>query len=301
MKLKTFFLILLSLFTGQLAFSQNLSELDTVVHYSLINTAVDEQGNYEDIDLVNSPFQGADGVYCNGIYIGSFDPDASLVVTPPLSEVYDTTFAISVDFRVDVAPEQISPIFICGQSWRYLGMTVQNDSTFLYKFNNTWTQIPFVKVKIGEWQNAACLYTMADSTATFWIDGQQVAQVTGALIRPDNDSQVSNTDGGAGFTFLGNLRNLVIYSAGGIISSTTPPWAESTARVYPNPTADKLIIEDAQYTSWAIYNLNGVEAAKGIYNQQQRINVSALAAGTYILTLRNDQQMIVHRQRFLKI
>lgn len=295
--------ILITIFLNIVGFAkaQDLSALDTIVYYSLINTSDDHQGNYDTIELINSPYQGNDGVYCNGIYIGDFDPNASLVQTPPLNELNDSTFAVSIEFKIDEAPVQISPIFVCGTSWRYLGIMAQSDSTFAYLFNNTRIQIPILKVNMGEWQQAACTYSMADSTATFWIDGQQVAMAKGALVRSDNDKRVSNTNSGSGFTMLGYLRNLIVYSDAGIISGTSPSWAQSTARIYPNPTSQELIIEDALYSAWTIYNLNGVEMATGKQDQQHRINVASLPVGSYILTLQSEQKMIVHQQQFQKI
>ncbi len=281
--------------------AQNLESLDTIVHYTLINTAADQRGNYEDIELINTPYENEDGVYCNGLYINGFNPDGSLVRTPPIDELYDSTFAVQAEFRIDSLPSGVSPIFICGDSYRYLGMIIRWDGTIMYSINDTWYQIPSALVTTSEWHTATAVYQTADTTATFWLDGQLIATVSEALNRSDNDKQVSNTDYGMGATLEGNLRNIIVFSSDDILSNTETPVAQSTGYIFPNPTADVIHAQDIHFTSWTICDMAGKQIAHGNSGNGQPINVSTLPEGAYTLFLENKSTRSVSQHRFIKL
>ncbi len=63
--------------------------------------------------------------------------------------------------------------------------------------------------------------------------------------------------------------------------------------IYPNPTADNIILECDQPTqlSYTLYNANGQTLSQGNYNGgQQTINLQQLAAGTYMLHVATPDQ-----------
>ncbi|RME09118.1 MAG: hypothetical protein D6816_04720, partial [Bacteroidetes bacterium] len=93
------FLILIAAF--QLAASaQDLSSFNQVAHYTMNNTAADELGLQEDLNLINVVHNGAEGIYCNGNYIGS-SSDSCLVATGNLEALYKPSFAVQVEFKID--------------------------------------------------------------------------------------------------------------------------------------------------------------------------------------------------------
>jgi hypothetical protein len=303
MKRFTFELILVSLFIisfTQFTFGQNLGDLDTIAHYSMINTAMDDQGKYSDIELINTPFQNSNGVYCNGLYINGFNPDGSLVRTPSIEEVFDSTFAIRVEFKVDSIPPGVSPIFICGDSYRYLGMMIQWDSLAMYVINDHSYEIPAAPISTHEWHTATAIYSVADTTATYWIDGQQVAIAHGALHRPAFDKNISNTHFGLGATFEGNLRNLTIFSSRGVLSKTHTASNADAVRIYPNPATNLLFAENADLASWIIYTLDGRVIASGETLQNQPIDISNLIPGTYSIAFSDPHGLFISRHLFLK-
>ena len=63
--------------------------------------------------------------------------------------------------------------------------------------------------------------------------------------------------------------------------------------IYPNPTADNIILECDQPTqlSYTLYNANGQTLSRGNYNGgQQIIDLQQLAAGTYMLHVATPDQ-----------
>lgn len=300
MKLFSNFLFTLVLGISSSLTAQDLSSFDTIVHYSLINTAADQLGHVVDIELLNTPFEDTNGVYCNGLYINGFNPDGSLVKTPRISALHDTAFAVSMEFKIDSFPSTIAPVFICGNDWRYLGMLVQWDGLMMYNFNGTTYMIAGADVSIGDWHIATCVYNSLDSMAQFWLDEQLIATHSGALEREEYDDYISNTHFGNGFTFLGNLRNLRIFSSEDFVLNAESTISKIPARIFPNPVQNDLNIIDAEYTSWHIYTISGTEVAQGKYSPDQSISVDALSIGTYVIVLRDDHHAIIFRQKFHK-
>ena len=301
MKLIPSYLTILFTLTAITISAQNLESLDTVVHYSLINSAVDQQGKYGDIELINTPYENEDGVYCNGLYIYGFNPNGSLVHTPPIEELYDSTFAVQAEFRIDSLPLSISPIIICGDTYRYLGMIIRWDGTIMYSINDTWYQVPSAQVSIGDWHTATAVYQLEDTTAMFWLDGQLIATASEVLNRNDNDKHVSNTDYGMGATLEGNLRNLMIFSSGDVISATDSPITESKAFIYPNPTADIIHVQDIPFAYWTICDMTGKQVAHGESADGQPIHASYLPDGVYTLVLQDKTKRPICQQRFIKL
>lgn len=301
MKPITTFLVVLALSTSGFITAQDLSSFYTLAHYSMILTAADQQGHYEDIELLNSPYADTNGVYCNGLYINGFNPDGSLVHTPSIRALYDTAFAVRMEFKIDSLPTTIAPVFICGDNWRYLGMMVRWDGLMMYNFNGASYTVMGTDVSANKWHTATAVYDNRNSMAQFWLDGQLIATHTGTLERPDNDDRVSNTDFGNGFTFLGNLRNLKVYSSEEFLSSTKSQLMEAPGLLFPNPAHNQLSIANAQFTQWTIYSFNGSIRSKGKSSAVEPINVSNLVPGSYLLVLLNDQNEIVSRQQFQKI
>jgi hypothetical protein len=54
-----------------------------IAHYPLISDGIDLTGNNAAMTLQNTPFQNG-GIYCNGIYVYSAEPNFCVAQTPPI-------------------------------------------------------------------------------------------------------------------------------------------------------------------------------------------------------------------------
>lgn len=291
-------LLLLCFLSANLALhGQSLSLYNTVASYSLIERIDDVTGMHADAEVINSPFVDSNGVYCNGIYIHSGNPDGSLVRTPHLEALYDPAFAISVEFRTDSITTQ-RPVIVCGDSWRYLGILIRHDGIVMYNLNDTWYDIPEVSVQPDEWYRAVIIYTTVDSTAQYWLNGHLIASRKGVLNRPDNDGRVSNTDYGMGWTFQGYMRHLTVMSSEELLSGAKAVQTITRAHVYPNPADDILYVNTNGAFEWSIWDTQGMQLKSGgqVY---PGIDISGIPDGTYFLQTWNETER-VHVVRFLK-
>jgi len=294
-------LIIFLITTGFYTFTtaQDLTSFSPVANYTLQSTAEDALGNLTPIELINAPFNGAEGVFSFGGYIwGANGQDSSLIRTEHLESLYDTTFAVQLDFKLDTIDGN-RPVIILGDSWRYLGLSVRHDSIFQYRFNNTLYEIPALRAEPQKWYTLTIIYSQGASIAKFYLDGNKIAEKTGALDRPDNDGSLSNTDFGAGSAFRGYWRNLKIYE-GGIISSTND-YRRSVLHfsIYPNPVSDFLTIEkEGEKLLFAtISDLNGkAYIRKELSENNTQIDVSTLPTGMYFVTLVSKEGSVGSRE-----
>lgn len=67
---------------------------------------------------------------------------------------------------------------------------------------------------------------------------------------------------------------------------STDEYKEDTTTIYPNPSKDIVYIKNNRFHSYEIYSLNGTSIKKGEVIDQ--INISDLATGVYLLSLKND-------------
>lgn len=285
-----FFICLLFLLSYSIC-GQSLIDFDTVAHYSLINTAIDASGQQADAELINVPFVDTNGVYCNGIYAFSGNPAGSLVSAPQLTAVYDSTFAVSIQFKIDSMPEMWLPVITVGDSWRYLGLIVKFDGKIIYNFNNIWTEIPASQIPLNQWNTCTIIFSASDSTAQYWLNGAMIAIANGALIRPEGDGKVSNTDYGAGWTFKGHMRNLTVMSIADQTTAVANVPSNLAINLFPNPAQDMLRISCAKETSWQIYNLQGKRTGlSGHATNDAEIDVSSLPSGSYLIVFTDGME-----------
>ncbi len=107
---------------------QDLRFMQLKAHYSFENTASDLTGELGDAILINAPLSN-DGVESLGGYIHQASgPDSSLVQTPHIEALFDSAFAIQLEFNISGLDGR-RPVFVCGDSWRYLGFGFDPDST----------------------------------------------------------------------------------------------------------------------------------------------------------------------------
>jgi uncharacterized repeat protein (TIGR03803 family) len=75
--------------------------------------------------------------------------------------------------------------------------------------------------------------------------------------------------------------------------------ADASIHIYPNPASQELVLETGVFTpeQISVYNVSGQQISKAKF--ATRLDISSLAAGTYLLELRKEDN--VYRTRFVKM
>ncbi|MCF8239408.1 MAG: hypothetical protein K9I85_14690 [Saprospiraceae bacterium] len=296
-------LVLTCMYSLQIS-AQDLNNFDPVAWYTLIDSTGDKLDMNPPSELTNAPFQGSDGVYSNGQYPFSGQPGGSWISTPNLSELYDSSFAVSLQFRIDSLDDESHPIIIMGDSWRYLGFSVLYDNRWVVDFNGYAYTLPDTKAIANQWYEVTIIYSSADSTALYYLDGALINQKKGALIRDINDGRITNTHSGAGRTFRGHWRHLRVFRSNDLFSSINQAVPSQMIQLFPNPTIDHLVItqEGDGFDRWEIIDLAlQLPALCGIWTSSQiEISTATLPAGLYVLRAWNHQTYQNSTHLFLK-
>lgn len=284
---------------------QDLSSLQPIAWYPLIDSTGDKLHLKPDVTLTNAPFQGAEGVYSNGMYLFSGQSGGCLITSPSIAELYDTTFAVSLEFKIDSFDGESHPIIILGDSWRYLGFSILYDNRLVVEFNGFSNPLSEPVMEADKWYELTVIYRTADSTASYYLDSVLIDQQSGPLIRGLNDDRISNTHYGVGSAFLGNWRNLKIFGSKNISSSNAPAWTQPAIELYPNPTRHALQISQQEYLydQWEIINLHqGMPILRGTMKSElTTISTISLPAGAYIFRGFNARSQTTTHQLFVKL
>lgn len=239
--------------------AQDLSNLIPKAHYPLVNTAEDALGLQQPIDLINAPFDGDDGIYLNGIYINSGNPQASWAHTPFMEALYDSVFAVQLEFRIEeIYTSVYLPVIVIGDGWRYLGLEVRWDSAFFLIIQNGSIELPQqIIAEVDRWYEVTIIYDHEADEAQFFLDGVLIEVVSIAIERSEFDGNISNTNFGTGRAFKGNWKNLRIFGSDPISSTDDNP--DFDLNLAPNPVHDILHIN---YTGlenfhWKVCDLYG--------------------------------------------
>jgi hypothetical protein len=186
-----------------------------IAQYPLISDGIDITGLNEAMTLTNAPFQKG-GIYCNGIYRHSSDPDFCVAQSPPINSFKFQSFSISVDFFVSEIKTQ--PVWIIGTSCRWLGFYLFDDGTVALLYNN-WDFLTTTKTySLNEWQNGQI--TFDGTTVKIFLDNVLAGSLKfGDGYVPLNydfcgtsDTEIGVTDYSNGQVLNGYIRNLTVYS-----------------------------------------------------------------------------------------
>jgi hypothetical protein len=240
--------------------AQDLGSLIPKAHYSLINTTEDALGLQPPIELINAPFDGNDGIYLNGIYQNSGNPDYSLAHTPFMSALFDSVFAVQLEFRIEeIHTSAFLPVVVIGDGWRYLGLEVSWDSTFFLIIQNGSIELsPEIIAEVNRWYEITIMYDQEADEAQFFLDGELIGVVNHDIERSENDGNISNTNYATGRAFKGNWKNLRIFGSEPI-SATEDITDVVPINLSPNPVHDYLHINYAgiENIHWKICDLYG--------------------------------------------
>lgn len=285
--------------------AQDLGNLIPKAHYTLINTAEDALGIQQPIELVNAPFDGNDGIYLNGIYIASGNPDAGWAHTPFVEALYDSVFAVQLQFRIEeIVPSVYLPVVVIGDGWRYLGLEVRWDSAFLLLLNNGIVELSeLIKAEENRWYEATIIYDQEADQVQFYLDGLLIESINAAIDRPESDGNVSNTNGATGRAFKGNWRNLKIFGSDPISKIDEDFYLSSHLLLSPNPVSDKLRMN---YTGtnkykWSIHDFRGIPVKEGLeLSSTHEVDFRSVPAGIYIFNVMDENANIIYRKEIIK-
>jgi len=185
-----------------------------IAYYPLISDGVDSTGLNAPMTLENTPFEKG-GIYCNGIYDVSSDPNFCIAKTPSMNLLNTKSFSISMDFLV--SEKKIQPVWIIGVSGRWLGFYLQADGTVALLYNN-WD---FLKTpttySLNEWHNAKISFD--GSTANIFLDNSLAGSLKFGngyveLNGPDSptDTEIGITNYSNGQVLNGYVKDLKVYS-----------------------------------------------------------------------------------------
>ncbi|GEM_PF-3095916 len=279
--------------------AQDLSDFVLLAHYPLTDSAAaDVTGNYGNMELTNTEFQGPEGIYANGMYIYSGEPDGSLISTPAITFPDSLNFAFSLEFKA--AATDYRPIFVAGDSYRWLGAFVVNGQ--LQLLVNDILYETTTPVQTGQWYQLTLSSRQGDTR--LYLDGQmaiqqQVDSITYSL-EGAGLHRISNTHYGLGIAMQGNWRNLKIYGKDTGVNNREVSLPEKLT-FYPNPTSGPLSIEFS--TKNSLHNpcilrfmdeQGRIQLEKKVNPAQTTLdlNLHALPPGRYILLLSDSSGQV---------
>lgn len=227
---------------------------DLIAHYPLSEDANDVTGNTNPMLLTNAPF--VDGsLFLNGIYIG--DPGGCEARTEQLDAINLRSVAASLEFKTDSV--RLGAVLGISSSFRIATVWTLADSLFGFSTNVGSIRETSLAITPGQWQGATIV--ILNDSMRLYVDGVLGATLaTPEDLGPDKDIRFDNSS--SGFTFLGTVRNLKIYS--GVLTSTANnsdelPDAEFSVSVFPNPvTTSSSIIIDAENPGSARISIHDV-------------------------------------------
>jgi hypothetical protein len=219
MKIKAHFLIVLAV--AIVVLLSNCSKTDKlaqqellIANYALINDSVDHTGLNAPMTLQNTPFQNG-GIYCNGIYSYSPNPDFCIAQSPPINSFDFKSFSINMDFFV--SEKRTQPVWVIGTSCRWLGFYLYADGTIAMLYNNSNVLTTPKTYSLNEWHNAKISFD--GTTANIFLDSSLAGSLrfgdgyvplnSGTCGTADTEIGVINCSNGE--VFKGYVRNLKVY------------------------------------------------------------------------------------------
>ncbi len=283
---------------------QDLKHLYQIAHYRLVNSTQDLEGNLDSMELDNAPYDGTSGVYSNGIYPGTDPKTGSYIRTPDVESLYDPEFAILLVFKLDQLDGETRPVVVLGESARYLGLEVRYDNKFTMLFNNNQHIVIDGITAAPTWYEVAILHNQSTQTTEFYLSGDLVGTLNGALNREENDGRISNINPSTAQAFKGHWQNLFIYGSEEITALKESLKENDNLAVFPNPASTQIYFHDVDLRAaqWTIRDMNGMPIRSGDINDiKGGLDIRGFIPGSYMLQLRDAAGKPVAKKRFIKV
>lgn len=193
-----------------------------VAWYPLTSTGKDTTTTLDSLYLLNTSFQRG-GVFCNGIYSG---PSATRFATPTIAQLNYSSFSISAKFVVPDSAEGFNPVFIGGDSYRWLGFYISDSGSVGMKYNNSITRFGNTYCSLNDEHDALVSYDSTTQTGSVYFDNTLVFSASFKLLY-SSDKRIGTTDFSNAGAFRGVIRDLKIYN------SVITPVATVPLQVWP--------------------------------------------------------------------
>ena len=275
-------------FSGSL-FCQDLDGLSPFAHYPLNQTPDDALGLQNPMVLINTVYDDDDGIYFNGKH-PVVDQGGSWARTTYMSALYDSKFAVQVEFKMEDIDGQVRCILVCGLSTfsQYLGLFVLESGDFTILLSDgVFIDIPDVNPQENVWYKLTMVYDTVSNNAKFYLGNNLIESANHNLVRGQGDAFVNNYYPSGGYPLKGNWRNLRIYGEEEISALEDELARASALQVFPNPASESIMIEakDPRGEKWNIYDVTGRPVRSGDFQSMNPIDIHLLVQGKYILQL----------------
>lgn len=269
-------------------------------HYPLINSVKDLKRQNEDVELLNIPYAGDNGIYSDGVDSSGANVRIASVRLPQINL---NDFIISVEFKLDKpAANDFSfhrTILNAGQSTRWLYVTYKVDSlNVILGLNNGQSTTILDKIEADTWYILTIFYNRTEPAGGIYINDSLFFRVRFDL--STRNDHVLSTNCRCGIPPLqGYWRNLKIFHPK--TSTGTKAWGlnQPTWNIYPQPLAahmNKLFFDQLDFP---IYGIKLMDITGRTWYQQnyayakivKEIDLPELAQGIYIIQLNTAQGM----------
>lgn len=282
---------------------QNLSDLELFAHYTLINTAEDALGLRNDMYLVNTVYEGQDGIYVNGIH--PLQPGGSFAQTYYMEALTDSKFAVQVEFKIEDLDGQYRCIVATGTNSLYLGLFVDPSDNFVFLLDiDTYVDVPEFAPGEDAWYEYTMIYDTVTTISRFYLDGMELANFD---MRPDHiqgDAFVTNYNIYGGHPIKGNWRNLRVYGEAEATALEEELQSSTRLKIFPNPSADHLefVYPGTHASQWRILNMTGEAMLAGAMSGHKgTIDTRELLPGVYVLYILDQAGHLLSYNRFVQV
>ena len=284
--------------------AQDLSGLFPFAHYTLINTPEDGLGFQNAMELTNTVYQGDNGIYFNGKH-PLVDQGGSKARTYYMAALYESKFAVQVEFRLEDLDDEYRCIVLCGMSTlhEYLGLFIHtNDKLMILLSDMVFIDLPDIHPQENVWYKFTMIYDTVSNNAKFYLGSNLIESANHQVVRNPGDAFINNLYLPAGYPIKGNWRNLKIYGSEEVTALEDELDRASRISVFPNPAKESIFInaEDYRFKKWNICNSAGQTLLTGIYRHEEQIDIRDIIPGNYFIQLLDEDGIIRATKQFVK-
>lgn len=284
--------------------AQDLSDLFPFAHYTLINTPNDALGLQNPMNLVNTVYEGNDGIYFNGKH-PVVDQGGSWARTYYMSALFDPKFAVQVEFKIEDLDGSLRCIVICGLSTftQYLGLFINSNQFSILLSDGLSLALPDLDPQEDVWYKFTMIYDTLSNNAKFYLGSNLIESANHQLVRSPGDAFVNNYFPLGGYPLKGNWRNLRIYGKEEVSALEDELDHANQLTIFPNPAQESLVIntEDKRIKKWRICNAAGQSILSGPYRQHEQLDIHDMVPANYFIQLLDNIGTVLATRTFAKM